>query len=124
MHEIGLGPTLTPFDAVETPTTHAQNPRITTPRVVSTLQDETLVFQSETFQHESTPLVRLVRERPCPRFARKVLAAVSAEVSGWCEVDVVVRTGVPSLEISRSRRSWGATPMDVGHPRGAEPLAV
>jgi nucleotide-binding universal stress UspA family protein len=48
---------------------------------------------------------------------RRLLAAVPTEASGWCEVDLVVTNGVPSLEIVRLAAEQGADLVVVGAPR-------
>jgi nucleotide-binding universal stress UspA family protein len=48
---------------------------------------------------------------------RKLMAAVPSQSSGWCEVEIVVTKGVPSLEIARLATECDADLVVVGAPR-------
>lgn len=48
---------------------------------------------------------------------RKLIAAVPSEANGWCELDLVVTTGEPSLELARFAIERGADLVVIGAPR-------
>ena len=48
---------------------------------------------------------------------RKLLAAIPEAAKGWCEVDVIVTVGVPSLQIVALASEQGADLVVVGAPR-------
>ena len=48
---------------------------------------------------------------------RQILAAIPPQASAWCDADVVVTTGVPSLEIVRVAAESAADLVVVGAPR-------
>jgi nucleotide-binding universal stress UspA family protein len=48
---------------------------------------------------------------------RKLLTAIPEEAKGWCEVDVIVTNGVPSVQIVTLASEHGADLVVVGAPR-------
>ena len=78
---------------------------------------QALALAWETHAHLSYVCVMTEPQPSASEVQRHILAAVPPEADAWCEIEVVVKAGVPATEIVRIAESSDVDLLVIGPPR-------
>jgi len=81
------------------------------------IMKQALSLAWETHAHVAYVCVMTEPQPSAPEIQRHILAAIPPEAHAWCDIDAVVKAGVPAAEIARITESPDVDLLVIGPPR-------